>query len=233
MFICTLKASNIKFFAAIISAVALLVALVAITGGNASDALAASAAPQVRKISFENVRTNDDRVSFLGQFGWEVESEPTEEVTLRLPAEFDSIMNEYNEIQRSQGLDLSKYTGNEVTRYSYKVTNYPGYDGEVRANVITAKSRVVAGDVCSADPDGFIGSLYRPDTENKTDEEESEEAAASAVISPETCENAENDETQNASEAMNEFDSGLPADAGAPWDGTPEIADAAFSAESD
>ena len=184
MFICTLKASNIKFFAIVLSAVALLVTLVAITSESASDALAAtaggdtsgmeaalrdenelaaSAAPEAAKISFENVRSNDDRIKFLRQFGWEVESEPLSEAKLKLPAEFDGIMNEYNEIQKSQGLDLSKYKGNEVERYSYAVTNYPGYEGEVVANVIVVKSRVVAGDVCSADPDGFIGSLYRPD----------------------------------------------------------------------
>ena len=181
MFICTLKASNIKFFAVVISAVALLVTLVAITGGGAADALEASAAPDAEKISFENVRSNDDRIAFLAQFGWEVEAEPVSETKLKLPAEFDDIMNEYNEIQRSQGLDLSKYKGNEVVRYSYAVTNYPGYDGEVLANIIVAKSRVVAGDVCSADPDGFIGSLERPaETESST--AESEAAVTSDII---------------------------------------------------
>ena len=219
MFICTLKASNIKFFAVVITAVALLVTLVAVTGGAASDALEAFAAPDAGKISFENVRSNEDRVAFLRQFGWEVGSEGVGEVRLKLPAEFDGIMNEYNEIQKSQGLDLSKYKGNEVTMYTYVVTNYPGYDGEVRANVIVANNRVVAGDVCSADPDGFIGSLYRPDGEAKT-----EDAAVGSDPSSAGKEDAV-DPTDAADADAGEY--AEPADADAPWDGTPEIGDAA------
>lgn len=228
MFICTLKASNIKFFAAVFCAVALLVALVWITGGGASDALSASAAPESAKISFENVRSNDDRIGFLRQFGWEVEPQALSETTLKLPAKFDDIMNEYNEIQRSQGLDLSKYTGNEVVRYSYAVKNYPGYEGEVLANLIVAKSRVVAGDVCSADPDGFISSLYRPDEAEKTT------GAASAETEKNSGEGGAATETDvfgtpaddQANVSAAPF--ALPADAGAPSDGAGEIGDAAY-----
>lgn len=170
MFICTLKASNIKFFAVIVSAVALLITLVAVTQGSAapealspadSPSTQVSAAPE-SKISFDKIRTNDDRVEFLKQFGWEVAPEALEEVTLKLPGEFDRIMTEYNELQKSQGLDLSKYKGQEVVRYTYEVKNYPDYDGEVHANIIVCKNRVVGGDICSADLDGFITSLYRP-----------------------------------------------------------------------
>ena len=287
MFICTLKASNIRFFALVISAVALLITLVAITQENvkgeqvaitqenaegaqvaipqenvngeqvaipqenvngeqvaiphenvkgeqvaiphenADASLSASAAPNAAKISFENVRSNDDRVAFLRQFGWEVESDPISEAKLKLPAEFDDIMSEYNEIQRSQGLDLSKYKGNEVERYSYAVTNYPGYDGEVVANVIVAKGRVVAGDVCSADPDGFIGSLYRPDAGAETGE--SGEAADASAPSATGSDSAARDEESAEKEAAASEAQIAPADAEAPWDGSPEIADAAYS----
>ena len=217
MFICTLKASNIKFFAAVISAVALLITLVGITGGRADGAVEASAAPEA-KISFEKVRTNDERIAFLAQFGWEVSPEAVEEVTLKLPGEFDKIMNEYNEIQKTQGLDLSKYKGEQVVRYSYKVTNYPGCDGEVLANIIVCRNRVIGGDVCSADPQGFIGSLYRPD-----EPDEAKPDGASPEQSPETLPgtvapdgNTEPPSPENAE----------PADA-SPGD-SPEIGEAAF-----
>lgn len=200
MFICTLRASNIRFFAVIVSAVALLITLVAVTQGSASGAVGAdtspltqaSAAPEA-KISFDKIRTNEDRVAFLGQFGWEVSPDAIEEVTLKLPGEFDRIMNEYNEIQKSQGLDLSKYKGQEVVRYSYAVNNYPGYDGEVRANIIVSKNRVIGGDVCSADVNGFITSLYRPDASDVTPrsdetqgqgDQPAETAAAAAGVAP-------------------------------------------------
>ena len=73
-----------------------------------------------------------------------------------MPAEFDSVMIEYNELQKSQGLDLSKYRRRDVTRYTYKVKNYPKYDGTVYATILVYRNKVVGGDICSADVNGFV-----------------------------------------------------------------------------
>ncbi len=222
MFICTLKASNIKFFAVIVSAVALLVTLVAITQGSTATQTSSpapsaqvSATPEA-KISFEKIRTNDDRVSFLRQFGWEVTPEALEEVTLKLPGEFDRIMTEYNEIQKSQGLDLSKYKGQEVVRYTYEVKNYPDYNGEVHANIIVCKNRVIGGDICSADLDGFITSLYRPGMDEITPDQGNNEPQNQR-------ENASQNQDEGAPQEQSE-----PAPTIAEVDNAPEIADAAY-----
>ena len=138
MFICTLKASNIKFFAAVLAAVTVLISIIVFSSdvtAQTTDAIAAAN----EKISFEKVKTNEDRVNFLKQFGWDVNETPKEEVTMKVPAEFDKVMNSYNEIQKNQGLDLSKYKGKEVVRYTYEITNYPDYGGTVYANVIIHK----------------------------------------------------------------------------------------------
>ena len=68
----------------------------------------------------------------------------------------------YNEIQKQQGLDLTKYQKKTVTRYTYKVTNYPGYDETVYANVITFRGNVIGGDICTADSKGFLHTFYMP-----------------------------------------------------------------------
>jgi hypothetical protein len=36
------------------------------------------------------------------------------------------------------------------------VTNYEGYDGKVYANVLVYRNKVVGGDICSADVEGFV-----------------------------------------------------------------------------
>ncbi len=113
-------------------------------------------AEESAKYNYTKIKTNDDVIDFLAQFGWEVDKTPLEEVKIKIPAEFDKVMNSYNELQRNQGLDLSKYRGKEVTRYTYRVTNYPNYSGDVMANVIIYKNRVIGGDICSADIRGFI-----------------------------------------------------------------------------
>ena len=71
-------------------------------------------------------------------------------------------MKSYNELQRGQGLDLAKYRGKEVTRYTFRVTNYPDYKGDVMANVIVWHNRAVGGDICSSDVTGFIHGFERP-----------------------------------------------------------------------
>ena len=73
-----------------------------------------------------------------------------------IPDEFDRIYTGYNNIQKEQGLDLSKYRKKELTRYTFEVTNYNGYDGKVYANVLVYRNKVVGGDICSADITGFV-----------------------------------------------------------------------------
>ena len=81
---------------------------------------------------------------------------------IRIPEEFDKVMKSYNELQKGQGLDLAKYRGKEVTRYTFAVTNYPDYKGTVMANVILWRNRVIGGDLCSSDVTGFIHGFEKP-----------------------------------------------------------------------
>ena len=76
--------------------------------------------------------------------------------TVTVPETFDKVFAAYNELQKEQGLNLSKYRGKEVTRYTFRVTNYEGYEGKVFANVLVYRNRVIGGDVCSADTSGFV-----------------------------------------------------------------------------
>ena len=57
------------------------------------------------------------------------------------------------------GLDLSRYKRKDVMRYTYEVIGYPGYNGVVYANLLIYKNKVIGGDICSADVNGFVTSL--------------------------------------------------------------------------
>lgn len=107
-------------------------------------------------IDYSGIKTNEDRIKFLGQFGWVVKPEAVESIEVTIPAEFDKIFTAYNEIQKRQGLDLSKYKKKNVQRYTYEITNYEGYDGTVYANILVYRNKVIGGDVCSADVKGFM-----------------------------------------------------------------------------
>ena len=160
MFIYTVKANTLKFVAVVIAAVLVLVSIALIS--DRTDVLTTQAISVRNKdINYEKIKTEEDRRKFLAQFGWETEDGEVESVTIKLPGEFDRIMTEYNELQKSQGLDLHKFKGREVERYTYKVTNYPEYDGVVLANVIIYRNRVIGGDLCSSDVAGFIHGFDR------------------------------------------------------------------------
>ena len=111
-------------------------------------------------INFASIKTEEDRQQFISDFGIEVSGEPIEELVTQLPKKFDAVYEEYNTIQLAQGLDLSKYKGKKITRYTYKMENYPkdekGLPEIVYLNLIQYKDRIIAGDIASFEGGGFV-----------------------------------------------------------------------------
>ena len=163
MFICSMRAGTIRFFAIICVALAALITLIALVPELQPVAAAGTEVPaeNTETVNYEKIRSNEDRITFLAQFGWQVEETPNESANVAIPAEFDKGFAAYNELQRAQGLDLSKYASRTVERYTYRVTNYEGYDGEVLANLLICRGRVIGGDICSADQNGFLHGFAR------------------------------------------------------------------------
>ena len=163
MFVYSFKASTLKFIGVVSICVVVLIALVFLVPTYSKETTAEIALLN-ENISFNNVKTADDGKRFLSQYGWETDEIVVEECEVTIPKEFDKVMTTYNEIQKQQGLDLSKYSKKTCVRYTYKITNYPSYEGTVYANIIIYKNKVIAGDICSADAMGFMHTLYFPST---------------------------------------------------------------------
>ena len=113
------------------------------------------------EVRFDKIKTDEDRVNFLSQFGYSVDASPIESVEIRIPKDFDKVFAAYNELQKGEGLDLGRYKGKTMMRYTYKVTNYQGYGDTVYANLLVYKNKVVGADICSADPSGFAHGLKK------------------------------------------------------------------------
>lgn len=165
MFVCSMKASTLKFFGvtavALVALVTLLIFIPTAEPAMANNATANNALDVVETVNFDKIKSASDRIAFLRQFGWEVAETPVEEAEVTIPAEFDKIYKSYNELQKKQGFDLTKYMKKDVMRYTYKITNYPDYKGDVYVNILIYKKKVIGGDVCSADANGFIHGLDR------------------------------------------------------------------------
>lgn len=156
MFVYSVRASTIRFFSVIALTLALLVGIL-IFGGSGADAVFTASGT----IDFSGIKTNEDRLAFISQFGISVEGEPEEIEEFRVPENFDRVIAGYNEIQKKQGLDISKYKNKKVTRYTYEIENYGGEDKDAYVNLIIYKGTVIACDISSTDPEGFIEPLVK------------------------------------------------------------------------
>ncbi len=156
MFVYSFRAGTVKFLGVVALAVATLFSLMLFvpTYGAAAETGTGEGGA-----AYENIRTNDDRLAFVRSFGYEVAGEPIDSASFTLPEEFDRVLASYNELQKAAGLDLMPYKKKNVTRYTYPVTNYEGYEGTVYVNLILFRDRVIAADICSADPTGFVHAL--------------------------------------------------------------------------
>ncbi len=160
MFIYSVRASTLKFFAAMLAGVAALVALIVFIP-TVEDRAAEPVGSDVT-VKYDGVKTNEDRINFLAQFGWETEKAPSDERQVTIPSEFDEVFAGYNEIQKAQGLDLGRYAKCEATRYTYVVTNCDEWDGLVYAHLLVYRDTVIGGDISSADSAGFMHGFEKP-----------------------------------------------------------------------
>ena len=159
MFIYSIRAGTLKLFGFI--ALALVLTLGVVLFGTEGATVAAGTSGG---IDYSGIKTNEDRVRFIESFGVNVADTPIEEEAFAIPENFDRIILGYNELQKKQGLDLSKYAKKRVTRYTYRVENYD-WDGEVYVNLFIWRSRIVGCDISSADPEGFVAPLTLVDRE--------------------------------------------------------------------
>jgi len=155
MFVYTFRAQTVKFFSVVGISLAALLILIAFIP-TYEPTVINTLYTQTANVNFNKIKTNDDRIDFLEQFGWTVSEKPSDEEEVTIPHDFDKIMLSYNEFQRQMGLDLAKYKGKKVMRYTYEITNYPEYEGRVYANMLVYRNKVIGGDVCSADASGFL-----------------------------------------------------------------------------
>lgn len=155
----TVKAKKLKVFGICVGIVCAIVVVgtIIMTKGNE---------PYVNTQYVLNDNTNDFRIAFLNSFGWETSVEPVEVKDVLIPKEFSDVYKSYNELQISQGLDLSKYKSKVVKAYRYEILNYPledkSLEGTIFANLLVYENEIIGGDVCSVSTNGFMHGFELP-----------------------------------------------------------------------
>ena len=108
------------------------------------------------------VKSNEDRIAYLEQLGWTVNSDAASVEELLIPEEFDESYDEYLALQSEQGFDLTAYCGKRVKRYTYEITNYPTGESGAQVSLLIYKNTVIGGEVLSPTADGFLHGLKMP-----------------------------------------------------------------------
>ncbi len=163
MFVCSVKRNQLKLIVIVVFALVSIFMLAFLAKNGDSVGTSAD-----NKLSLA-ASNEEERLAFLNRFGWQVDKDSVEVTEVIIPEEFDEIYSSYNEIQLQQGFDLTAFAGKRVKKWTYTVTNYPGYENKIciRANLLVLDGRVIGGDICSVEIDGFMHTF---DMNNRNEE---------------------------------------------------------------
>lgn len=154
MVVMTAKVSKAKMIAVVcILAAIICVALLLLSDGGGQPGGAPSG---------DGVATNEQRIAYLASYGWEVDPQPTETQEVLIPEAMNDVFEAYNELQRSQGFDLSRFAGKKVERYVYTVTNYKEAGAPVYATLLISDGAVIGGDITSTAGNGLMHGFAKP-----------------------------------------------------------------------
>ena len=117
MFIVSAKFSPRKAIAAVVACGALLILMILLI-----SSLKSRPSPGEELIT---AASEEARAEYLRSLGWEIETSPMETLEFMLPQPLNDSYEEYNALQKEQGFDLEPYAVMQVTRYSYRLLNYP------------------------------------------------------------------------------------------------------------
>lgn len=155
-------------------------------------------------------RTNEERLSFLESFGWQVDPEPVETREVMIPEKFNDVYVTYNVMQKAQGFDLKPYAGAVCTQYRYHISNYEG-ETEVYATLLVHADLIIGGDVACAEVDGFMHGFAKDSARygetGKGGKMGSGSAASEASSQPEPASSAAESGEEPSSQAGGEAES--------------------------
>ena len=96
---------------------------------------------------------------FLNSCRITVSGEPAVK-TVTIPNEFGDVYTKYNELQRSQGFDLSLYGGKEAQVWTFAAVSVRGeHTDSAEVHVIVCEGMIIGGDVADPALDGGMTGL--------------------------------------------------------------------------
>lgn len=191
MMVMTAKVDKKKILMVLAGVAAAILLLLLVFGGGG----------ETQDPTVQTATGNDKRVAFLQEFGWEVNASPAQSGEVRIPETPTQAYERYNALQKSQGYDLTKYAGQTVMRYVYKVTNYPGATDPVYATLLVHKDAVIGGDITDTSAKGRIHGFQMPQSVKEPAATESTQPSQGATTGNETAPTTDTDATTPTQQA--------------------------------
>lgn len=107
-----------------------------------------------------------EMIAYLNSLGWETSEAAINCREVTVPEEWNDVYEKYNELQKQQGFDLSKYRGKKAVIYSFSVLNYDGKPENMVANLLICDGRLIGGDVSCTELGGFMQGLAKNNSES-------------------------------------------------------------------
>lgn len=152
MKVMTFKMSPKTVFGLILVVTGVVVVLLTFVSNHVSDSESAST-----QVSCSSAAEGE---KYLNSLGWETGDSSEKSITV--PAQWNDVYINYNELQTDQGYDLTPYRGQNVTLYTYEITNYEGYTEGIVADILVCDGKVIGGDICNTSAEnGFMTGLEK------------------------------------------------------------------------
>ena len=107
--------------------------------------------------------TPEKITAFISECGYSVSSPVTKAITI--PSQFSDVYENYNNLQKKQGFDLSRHKGKSAVSYTFTVIGYVDENGnidpDVQIHIIVCDEKIVAADIASTKLDGFMKELRK------------------------------------------------------------------------
>lgn len=164
VFVFSFKASSVKLICIICVCIIAAVGVISLLPSKGAY-LNVNKIETPKALSSIDVKKESGRIDYLRELGYGVSEAAPEKTSEKIPEVFDASYESYNDLQRSQGFDLKRYSGKKVTGYTYELLSLP--DGKETENerylvtLIVYKNKVVGADVCCPD-NGSIYPLIKP-----------------------------------------------------------------------
>jgi len=90
--------------------------------------------------------------SIVKEMGYDdVSEKPYEVVRFTIPMEFNAVWENYNNLLKEKGYDLTPYKGKKCSRYTYLIPSQ-----NARANILVYEGEIIGGDISSITLDGVM-----------------------------------------------------------------------------